>query len=211
MTLPSFILLLKGMIKIFKELIIDDIEDLIDTVVEDVNSGDYEVVGIIAKYEEVAFIIKEILQYEETSIGDISLFSEEFTGYDKEYLITLDDNWVVDCEQFYNDDYNRYIFFTTDKTYVLEDCNKNVTAGCDEDSTVVVYYNDSLLDEYEEENDHNNSSDYYIDDNSEVYLWNDSGYFGVNFSYFDDDNNCRLFQYMSKNISDIKELLDFLH
>lgn len=131
----------------YKELIIDDIEELVTTVIseyEDIDMG----YRIIAKYDEASAIIKELLQYEETSAYYLEIWND-FEGYDKEFLITVDSSLAILCEPLYQD--GICLSYDADKVFIMDGCSQKSVADCDDDIVIVVMYSDSINDEDDRE------------------------------------------------------------
>ncbi len=185
--------------KIIKDFIIDDIEELVSNVVDSINKGEAEFVAIIAKYEEASAIVKEVLQYDETSIDYISLFSEDFNGYDKEYLIIIDENWTVSCKQLYDEDCEDYKYFKSDRIYIFEDCSSSSVFDFEDENVNVVIFSDSIRNNIPFDNS-----------NVSVSIWNNENYSGLTTSTFENDGTYKVFTYMSKNNDDIDDLLKIL-
>lgn len=125
----------------YKELIVDDIEELVATVMSDVENIDIAY-RIIAKYEEASAIVKELLQYEETSAYHLEIWDEGWDGYDKEFLITIDSTLAILCEPLYQD--GDYLSYDSDKVFIMDGCSQKSVADCEDDIVTVVMYSDSV-------------------------------------------------------------------
>ena len=130
----------------YKELIIDDIEELVATVMSDVENIDIAY-RIIAKYEEASAIVKELLQYEETSAYHLEIWDEGWDGYDKEFLITIDNTLAILCEPLYQD--GDYLSYDSDKVFIMDGCSQKSVADCEDGAVIVVMYSDSIDDKCE--------------------------------------------------------------
>lgn len=128
----------------YNELIVNDIEELVATVMSDVENIDIAY-RIIAKYEETSAIVKELLQYEETSAYHLEIWNEDCDGYDKEFLITIDSTLAILSEPLYQD--GIYLSYDSDKVFVMDGCSQKSIADCEEDIVTIVMYSDSV-DEY---------------------------------------------------------------
>lgn len=129
--------------QMYKKLIINDIEELVYTVISDAENIDIAY-RIIAKYEEASVIIKELLQYEETSAYHLEIWDEDWDGYDKEFLITVDSSLSIICEPLYQD--NDYLSYDSDKVFIMDKCSQKSVADCDDDIVTVVMYSDDIND-----------------------------------------------------------------
>lgn len=125
----------------YKELIVDDIEELVATVMSDVENIDIAY-RIIAKYEEASAIVKELLQYEETSAYHLEIWDEGWDGYDKEFLITIDSTLAILCEPLYQD--GDYLSYDSDKVFIMDGCSQKSVADCEDGVVTVVMYSDSV-------------------------------------------------------------------
>lgn len=125
----------------YKELIVDDIEELVATVMSDAENIDIAY-RIIAKYEEASAIVKELLQYEETSAYHLEIWDEGWDGYEKEFLITIDSTLAILCEPLYQDD--DYLSYDSDKVFIMDGCSQKSVADCEDDIVTVVMYSDSI-------------------------------------------------------------------
>ena len=124
----------------YKELIIDDIEELVSTIMSDVDNIE---IGyrIIAKYEEASAIVKELLQYEETSAYYLEIWND-WDGYDKEFLITVDSSLAILCEPLYQD--GDYLSYDSDKVFIMDGCSQKSVADCEDNIVTVGMYSDSM-------------------------------------------------------------------
>lgn len=130
----------------YEELIIDDIEELVATVMSDVENIDIAY-RIIAKYEEASAIAKELLQYEETSAYHLEIWDEGWDGYDKEFLITIDSTLAILCEPLYQN--GDYLSYDSDKVFIMDGCSQKSVADCEDGVVTVVMYADSIDDKCE--------------------------------------------------------------
>jgi len=78
-------------------------------------------VSFIATYEDAAIILKEVLSYDDELVPFIvEIEDPSFDGYDKEYIISVN-NGEVFCEKFYRED--RYLFVDDGVYFLLPDCS----------------------------------------------------------------------------------------
>lgn len=128
----------------YKELYINDIEELADVMVADIQEG-HELVRTVVRYDEASALIKELLRYDEASVVCVNCESYDYGDYSCEYVVTLCDDYGVFCEATYDDDYGYYNLNdgTDAKTYVFEDCNQKSVADLPERLVTAVMYEDS--------------------------------------------------------------------
>ena len=88
---------------------------------------------LIAGYEIVSEMLKDLMQFEDTTAFSIYLDNPEMDGYEDEYILTLDDEQNVWIEPFKNKNGNYLIF---DEEYVTlvfvhNDVNSKAILGID--------------------------------------------------------------------------------
>ena len=89
---------------------------------------------LIAGYEIVSEMLKDLMQFEDTTAFNIYLDNPEMDGYEDEYILTLDGEQNVWIEPFKNKNGNYLIF---DEEYVTlvfvhNDVNSKAILGIDE-------------------------------------------------------------------------------
>lgn len=93
------------------------IEDIVDDALSiDCDFG----FSFITKYTNASIILKELFKQEELTPFLIDISDESFDGYDKEYIISVNNDGEVFCEKFYRKD--RYIIPDNGVNYILKDC-----------------------------------------------------------------------------------------
>ena len=108
-----------------KRLYINDTSEISDFMYEKIEDG-CESVEFIGFYEDSVAVIKDLLSHEDTNVYQIAIEPEDWDGYDKEYLVTLDDERNIWCEKAYQYEHNRYLESWSDCTLVADDCNSSV-------------------------------------------------------------------------------------
>ena len=129
----------------YGEIFVDDMSDLVFQAFE--CKGEKDSICFIAKYDEAAEIIKEVMQYDETYPFYLELSNEDCNGYDKEYIITVDNENVVFCEPLFIN--GKYLSFDTeyDDVYILENCNNKLVKDCPDENVHVAILSDIEDDE----------------------------------------------------------------
>ena len=123
-----------------KRLLVEDMIDVAELMYDMITNG-RESVSFIGKYEDTARLIKELLMiYDETHIHQVSIETIDWDGYDKEYIVTLDDDMNIWCEKAYQEEYNRYLFVDDECVLVSDDCNSKILDGIDSDEVYEVGY-----------------------------------------------------------------------
>ena len=94
--------------------------------------GDHTI--LIAGYEIVSEMLKDLMQFEDTTAFSIHLDNPEMDGYEDEYILTLDDEQNVWIEPFKNKD-GKYLIFDDEYVtlvFVHNDVNSKAILGIDE-------------------------------------------------------------------------------
>lgn len=89
---------------------------------------------LIAGYEIVSEMLKDLMQFEDTTAFSIYLDNPEMDGYEDEYILTLDDEQNVWIEPFKNKD-GKYLIFDDEYVtlvFVHNDVNSKAILGIDE-------------------------------------------------------------------------------
>ena len=89
---------------------------------------------LIAGYEIVSEMLKDLMQFEDTTAFSIHLDDAEADGYEDEYILTLDDEQNVWIEPFKNKNGNYLIFDDEHVTlvFVHNDVNSKAILGINE-------------------------------------------------------------------------------
>ena len=74
------------------------------------HNPDDKTTELIANYEIVSEVLKDLLQFEDTTAFNILLESPEMDGYEDEYILTIDDEQNVWIEPFKNKN-GKYLVF----------------------------------------------------------------------------------------------------
>ena len=89
---------------------------------------------LIAGYEIVSEMLKDLMQFEDTTAFNILLENPEIDGYEDEYILTLDDEQNVWIEPFKTRD-GKYLTFDDENStlvFVHNDVNSKAILGIDE-------------------------------------------------------------------------------
>ena len=120
-----------------EDICIENMTEIVDIIADEANKLDeYGSVSVIAFYEDMAEILKELLAYDEFMVGNIELYDFEMTNYDKEYILTICEDLKIWIQPMFNGE--RYINYESDKVFIADDCH----------STVVGYNFNSKADNY---------------------------------------------------------------
>lgn len=93
----------------------------VEYVVDDALSFDCDFgVSFITKYDNAVIVLKELFKYEEVTPFLIDISDESFDGYNKEFIISVNNDGDVFCEKFYCKD--KYLAPDDGLTFVFKDC-----------------------------------------------------------------------------------------
>ena len=119
-----------------RRLFFEDVHELSNKMIHDVLRGS-ECVSAVCHYELATALLSELIQ-SDIPIGQIDISDYEWSGYDREYMVTIMDGNVY-CNQAYGrkvDGYSKdeYIESSSDIVYVHQDCNSKILKhiNCDE-------------------------------------------------------------------------------
>ena len=126
-----------------RRLFFEDVHELSNKMIHDVLRGS-ECVSAVCHYELATALLSELIQ-SDIPIGQIDISDYEWSGYDREYMVTIMDGNVY-CNQAYGrkvDGYSKdeYIESFSDVVYIHQDCNSKILKyiDCDEIYEFSVY------------------------------------------------------------------------
>lgn len=94
----------------------------IENAVEDALEIDCEFgVSFITKYDNAIVVLKELLRYGETMPFFIDISDPSWDGYDKEFVISINNDDEVFCEKFCRD--GKYLSPDDGVVFILPDCS----------------------------------------------------------------------------------------
>lgn len=119
-----------------RRLFFEDVHELSDKMIRDTLRG-LECVSVVCHYELATALLSELIQ-SDIPIGQIDISDYEWSGYDREYMITIMDGNIY-CNQAYGrkiDGYSKdeYLESFANVTYIHQDCNSKILKyiDCDE-------------------------------------------------------------------------------
>ena len=98
------------------------------------HNPDDKTTELIANYEIVSEVLKDLLQFEDTTAFNILLESPEMDGYEDEYILTIDDEQNVWVEPFKNSQ-GKYLMVDEEYStlvFVHNDVNSKAILDIDE-------------------------------------------------------------------------------
>lgn len=111
-------------------------------------------IDVIVTYDCVNELLKELvselyINKYEFDFYDIDFGSEEFTSYDKEYLLSIDEDWNIYIEPFWREKCNDYLMAFGKKVYV----QKGIDLKCLHRSDFNTVYSFNIS-EFDSQNNH---------------------------------------------------------
>ena len=73
-----------------ERIFIEDLYEVAEMMYNRIIETDAESVAFVGFYEDAIDLIKNLMDFEDTDLYQVTLEPEEWDGYDKEYLVTLD-------------------------------------------------------------------------------------------------------------------------
>lgn len=119
------------------KLYIKNFDGLANEMYENILEGKYDAT-FIGNYDDSSKLIKSLLRLDDVTPHQISLEPDEWDGYDKEFLISLDEELNVWCEKAYRE--TGYFTFDSDCMYLADDCNEEVLDHVESDDIWEVSY-----------------------------------------------------------------------
>ena len=87
-------------------------------------------IDIVGFYDDAREIIRELVLTGACTIGSMELHDPEWSGYDKEYYITvskvIDGEWTIWCEPAMREHETEYIYGEADICYLLDNCSSRI-------------------------------------------------------------------------------------
>lgn len=106
---------------------------LVDKMLETADSGG--VAYAVCFFKDAAGILKELMGIDGVSVGGIEIADEEYSGYAKEYYISVDGGYIVDVQPAWHDadGYNGagYLYYEAERTYIVGDANSAIIKNMD--------------------------------------------------------------------------------
>lgn len=191
-----------------KVLSFGSIEEFCELVDDIISDSEDEIIDIVAKYDDVKEILKELVYYgRELEFVELEP-SDEWNGYDKEYSISVFDN-KISCEKLWYED--RYYGSDAEIVFYMGDVNSKVIKSYSEYSTMYEVYIEDDNDEFEFECDGDCENCSMDDDGTDISITHeDDGMHGFTVTQ-SDDHGCSTYSYYSTDTIDgytLERLLD---
>lgn len=125
-----------------EKILIDDLIDICNIMLDKVEAG-YESVSFVGKYDDVKVLIKELLlSDDETFISLADLEPDGLYSYNKEYIVSLDNEMNVWIEKAYDEDDECYIWIGDNCVLVADDCSSAVLKAIESKEVYEVSYDE---------------------------------------------------------------------
>lgn len=123
-----------------KKILIEDMIDVCNFMYDKIENG-YASVSFVGKYEDARVLIKELLiDNDETFITCADIEPNGLYSYNKEYIVSLDNEMNVWVEKAYDEDDKCYIWVGDDCVLVADDCNSALLKSIDSKEVYEVSY-----------------------------------------------------------------------
>ena len=195
------------------KFLFDDVADLCDAILEvnDLNEGneDFYGVSIVGHYDIIAEVLNYLLKTTSLEMYDISLCPSEVNGYYDEYILSIDLEGMLWCEEAKHED--RYLQTEKEVIFVHSDVNSKFVIA-NKDQTMIEF-------DFEDECDYDCENCPYSeieDDDFDLteHLDIDDDLYGFTLSS-SDNNSYRSVSYHSTekidNINIVKELIELFN
>lgn len=135
-----------------EKIVFNDYKTLAEIMYSIADAGDISYT--VCFFDDAVKLLKELMSFDETSVGGIELSDEDYNGYSKEYYISLDDDFIIDVQPAYNKDLNNgkgaYYTFDAEKTFIVGDANSIIIKDMDKDTCYEIEFNtEDIEDSYD--------------------------------------------------------------
>ena len=122
-----------------KRFIIEDMSDVAVAMYDEIADNKKEDVTFVGFYDDAIALIKELIMYEEVMPYDIEISDIEICGYEKEYYVTLDEDYNVWCQPAYSKKHT-YLSSVTDVLFIMNNCNSSILNVINAEETIEVAF-----------------------------------------------------------------------
>lgn len=125
-----------------EEIVYNDVEELVQKMTEKMDcildEADTALVCCAAKYDEARTVIADLVEMG-FKLERVELEPEYLDYYDKEYIITIDENLNIWCEKAYSMEKGKYLSFSADVLFLNEYCSTALLKSVFDDTCEIVY------------------------------------------------------------------------
>lgn len=118
------------------DLYVNNISDIACVILDDaIGLDEYGCVSLIAFYDDMKEILKELLNYSSLDLACVELMECEFANYFKEYILTIDSDLKIWIQPMFIKD--KYLTYESSIVYVTDDCNRKTLDTNEHESPIV--------------------------------------------------------------------------
>ena len=126
-----------------RKIVFNSYAELVDNMMDVANDGG--TAYAICFFDDAKAVVKELLSREETDIGGIEISEPCYRGYNKEYYISVDGDFLVDVEPAWHDknEHNDagYLWYDCEAVYVVGDANSASIKHMDKSKCFEIEFN----------------------------------------------------------------------
>ena len=142
-----------------KKFVIDDLYEVAEAMYDEIVNNNRNEVMFVGFYDDAIMVIKELMMFEDVFPYSIEIEPEEMDWYDKEYYVTLDDNFELWVQPAYliKEDGSVYYQSETDVLFIADDCNSAILNRIESEEVIEVTYelDEEDYEDYEDETECN--------------------------------------------------------
>lgn len=117
-----------------EKLVFNDYGSLAYKMLETADSG--ETAYAVCFFDDAVGLLKELMSVDEVSVGGIEIHDIDYEGYDKEYYVSIDEDYIVDVEPAWHEANEYcgagYLGFEAANAYIDGDANSAILKVIDE-------------------------------------------------------------------------------
>lgn len=126
-----------------RKIVFSSYAELVDNMMDVANDGG--TAYAICFFDDAKAVVKELLSREETEIAGINISEPNYCGYNKEYYISIDGDFLVDVEPAWHDknEHNDagYLWYDCEAVYVVGDANSASIKHIDKSKCFEIEFN----------------------------------------------------------------------
>ena len=130
------------------KLYIKDFDGLASEILDKIKSGKSDV-AFIGDFQDSSTLIKAFSKFDDVFPYYISLEPIEINGYNREYVVILDECLNVWCEKAFRDN-KGYFSFRFSSVYIADDCDEDVIKHVESDDVFEVSYSSDDIEYFDE-------------------------------------------------------------
>lgn len=104
------------------------------------NLKDFELITCCGFYDDIEQVLNAVLKFEETSLLNVELKNEDYNGYTKEYLLTINNCFTINVEPAASKKKNIYLGYDAEILFINNDCSIAIVNKNSFDDAMVYCY-----------------------------------------------------------------------